>query len=497
MSKKPDPKIIILGGGTAGWMTANLLQHTLSQHEFTVTLIESPDIGIIGVGEGSTPHLKVFFDTLGIEEQQWMPKCNATYKNGITFKGWSLEPGFEHYFHPFPSRPDRQTAGGFLINSLLRRQGHDVDPHPNQYFLSAYLAKHFKHPKTQAKFPLSINYGYHFDSALLGEYLKRVAIDRGVKHIEAKIDEVKTHLSGDIQALIDENGHSYTADWFVDCSGFAAVLLQKTLGTEFVEYKDNLFNDAAVAIPSAATKPRNVETISTAMSAGWSWDIPLTNRTGNGYVYSTQYIEPEQAELELRSKLGLLDAEVPVKHLKMRVGCAKQHWVKNCLAVGLSQGFIEPLEATALHLVLYTVETFISAFTSGQFSNQHQAEFNQLISSRFEGIRDYIVCHYKVNSRNKGNYWLDNANNKHLSDSLLHILDCWDKGGDLTQEINRQNIGHYYPAVSWHCLLAGYGRFPPLGASSPATHDVNIAEIQHFIRQCAQGFLEQGIDERC
>lgn len=495
MTTNDKPCITILGGGTAGWMTANLLHHALHHHGFSITLIESPQIGTIGVGEGSTPHLKGFFDTLGIQEHEWMPRCNATFKNGITFKGWSSEVGYEHYFHPFPSLPDRQTAGGFLINSMLRRQGHNVNPHPNQYFLSAYLAAHHKLPKTKESFPLSINYGYHFDSGLLGEYLRDIATNRGVHHVQAQICEVKTHLSGDIQCLIDTNGQIYSANWFIDCSGFASVLMQKTLQTSFIQYSDNLFNDAALAIPSSVSTPNNVETISTAMSAGWRWDIPLTNRTGNGYVYASQYISPDQAEQELRQALGLLDADIPVKHLKMRVGRAQNHWVKNCLAVGLSQGFIEPLEATALHLVQFTVENFIGAFTSANFTAQHRDEFNLLIENRFEGIRDYIVCHYKVNSRNDSQYWQDCAQNEHVSDSLRHILECWDKGEDLTKEINRQNIAQYYPAVSWHCLLSGYGRFPELGPSTTATHQVNISEIQQFIQQCSEGFLEQSINE--
>ncbi|WJG07888.1 tryptophan halogenase family protein [Aliiglaciecola sp. LCG003] len=484
-----EKSIVILGGGTAGWMAANLLQHHLAQHGFKISLVESPDIGIIGVGEGSTPQMKQFFNTLGISEQEWMSKCHATFKNGIKFQGWSSNIGFQDYFHPFASFPDKQTAGGFLVNCLLRRQGHDVDAHPDQYFLSAYLAKNGLSPKTQANFPVAINYAYHFDSAKLGNYLQYLATDKGVKHIQSKIQQVQTHPSGDIKCLVGDKGEEICADWFIDCSGFSSVLLQKTLGVEFVSFADNLFNDSAVAIPSTKTTPLPVQTVAQALSSGWSWEIPLTNRIGNGYVYSSRYINAEEAETELRQKLNILDADVPVRHLNMRIGRVAKHWYKNCLAVGLSQGFIEPLEATALHLVQETIESFISAFQSGGFTEKHQNEFNQRINHRFDGIRDYIVCHYKMNTRTDTAYWLDNAANQHISASLSHIIECWQRGADLTAEIERQNIAHYYPAVSWHCLLAGYGQFPVLGAKQPASHQVNQQEISHFIQQCAKGFI--------
>ena len=480
---------VVLGGGTAGWMCANLLHHHFAAQGATVTLVEAPDIGIIGVGEGSTPQLRMFFHTLGIPESQWMPRCNATFKNGISFSQWSGAKGFERYFHPFPSMPDRQTAAGFLINAHLKRQGHPVNAHPDAFFLSAYLAKQHLSPKTTSNFPISINYGYHFDSGLLGEFLKEIAIQKGIRHIKARIDQVVNNQQGEIAHLISSHGQLINGDVFFDCSGFNSVLLQQHLNVEFKSFKDNLFNDAAVAIASDVLDHLPSQTLSVARKCGWSWHIPLTHRMGNGYVYSSDYICADQAEIELRSALGLLDSEVEARHLRMKVGQVAKHWHKNCVAVGLSQGFIEPLEATALHLVQETIESFISAYTAGNFSDQHQDQFNQRISARFEGIRDYIVCHFKVNSRQDSPYWLDNQHNTNLSDSLTYILQCWDGGADLTEEISRQNIEAYYPAVSWHCLLAGYGRFPNTRPTGPASHDVSVSEISHFIQQCAKGFV--------
>jgi len=485
-----NKKIVILGGGTAGWMAANLLQHHLAEHGYSITLLESPDIGIVGVGEGSTPHLKNFFHTLGIAESDWMPACHATFKNGISFKGWSSEAGYEQYFHPFPCAADKQTAASFLHNCMAKRHGHEVDAHPNHYFLSAYLAAQGLSPKSRGQQKLSTNYAYHFDSVLLGQYLAKLAINKGVKHIQGRCDSALNHPNGEIKCLVTDSGQQLEAEVFIDCSGFRSVLLQQHLNAQFCSYQNVLFNDAAVAIPSAATQHPSSQTVSQAMHAGWAWDIPLTSRVGNGYVYSSQFISRDQAEQELRIKLGMQDSNVDARHLKMKIGRVQQHWLKNCLAVGLSQGFIEPLEATALHLVQHTIESFVSAFIAGGLTQQHQGQFNQRINARFDGIRDYIVCHYKVNSRQDSQYWLANQHNTSISDSLRHILECWDKGADITAEINRQQIAEYYPAISWHCLLAGYGKFEPsTGLFQSDKQQAEFAKIQRFIQRCAEEFL--------
>lgn len=487
-------KIVILGGGTAGWMAANLLHHYLAQYGFTISLIESPDIPTVGVGEGSTPQLRQFFNTLGIAEQEWMPECNATYKNGVSFVNWSEKPGFEEYFHPFPSAPDRQTAAGFLQNCMARRRGQNVDAHPNRYFLSATLAQQALSPKPEGQSSFAINYAYHFDSVLLGKYLAKVAIKKGVKYIQAKCAKAHNHANGDIKSIELHTGEQIQGQLFIDCSGFRSVLLQQHLSVKFNSYQDTLFNDSAIAMPSNSEHVTPSQTVSTALSNGWAWQIPLTNRIGNGYVYSSQFISADQAELELRTKLGLLDDTSNAKRLSMKIGRVQQHWAKNCLAVGLSQGFIEPLEATALHLVQETIESFVSAFIAGKiagkFTQQHQQQFNQRLNARFDGIRDYIVCHYKVNSRDDTEYWRANRHNSNISDSLQNILQCWDQGGDITTEINRQQIAAYYPAVSWHCLLAGYGRFPELSEAQrqkPTTSE-NVQHIDGLIQQCASGF---------
>jgi len=488
-------KIIILGGGTAGWMAANMFAKRWSE-DVDICLLESPDIGIVGVGEGSTPQLKAFFDYIDVAESDWMPACNATFKNGITFNGWSTKPGFESYFHPFPAKTDSETTQAFVYNAYLRRHQLNVPAHPNRYFLPAYLAEHGLGPVPNHNFPFPVSYGYHFDSYLLGQYLRDIATQRSVAHVQGKVAEVVLNDSGDIDALLTDDSRRIEGDFFIDCTGFVGLLIQKTLGVPFVSFSENLFNDAAVVMPSAAAAEPNSHTISTAMKYGWAWDIPLTTRTGNGYVYSSSYCSADQAESELRQKLGLLDSEQVARHLKMNVGRVEQHWYRNCLAVGLSQGFIEPLEATALHLVQDTIQGFMDVYKLGHYREAEQRDFNARVNARFEGIRDYIVCHYRINSRTDTEYWKDNATNEHLSTSLKGVLKTWLNRDDLSLELQHQDITHYYSSVSWHCMLAGYGIFPPVDSLNTDDERMKRHDMRHiddFISRCGTNFRKHAL----
>ena len=481
-------RILILGGGTAGWMAACLFARRWPDAE--VALLESADIGIIGVGEGSTPQLKAFFDGLGLSETEWMAKCNATYKNGISFIGWSERPGQPRYFHPFPSPIDAHTAPAFAFNSHFRRQGFELDASPDRFFLSAQLARRRLAPKPARNFPFDIAYGYHFDAYLVGACLRDHAVAKGVRHLEGKAAAVDLSEAGDIAAITTEDGRRFEADLFIDATGFRALLLQERLGVPFIRFEKNLFNDSAVVMPTPAEDgDPEAETTATALGAGWLWRIPLTNRSGNGYVYSSRYIDDDAAETELRARLNLLDSETPARRLKMKVGRVAEHWRANCLGVGLSQGFIEPLEATALHLVQTTVETFIALLEKGGFAPTHRDEFNRAINARFEGVRDYIVCHYRVNLRRDTQYWRDNGANEHLSDSLRRILACWFSGGDMKAEIAGQDIEKYYALTSWLCLLGGYGNYPKTLKPPPEElRRFDLAVIDDFITRAAMNF---------
>lgn len=482
-------KFLIVGGGTAGWMAASLLANRWKDVE--VVLLESPDIGIIGVGEGSTPHLKLFFDEVGIEESEWMPRCNATYKNGISFVNWSFIPGFEAYFHPFPAQTDDLTVPLFFNSVAARMKGKNADAHPDHYFLETWLTKNNLAPLPAESFPFGVAYGYHFDSGLLGQFLSEKALEKGVKRVFGTVTEVLHGPDGSISSVRLSDDSFIEADFFIDCSGFRSLLLQDSLKVKFNSFKENLFNDSAIAMPSDIDEEIPPETRSTALTNGWAWKIPLTNRYGNGYVYSSDYITPDQAETELRQHLGLLESDVVARHLKMNVGRVEKHWEKNCLAVGLSQGFIEPLEATALALSFNTVSFFMTYYEKGLFTNQFQDVFNREVNTRFDSVRDYIVCHYKANQRKDTDYWKDNAANDNLSDTLKHILHLWERGGDFAGDMYRNKLVESYQPKSWACLLAGYGVFPPVRASeknTPFMPAKDMAQLADFIRRCGLNF---------
>jgi 2-polyprenyl-6-methoxyphenol hydroxylase-like FAD-dependent oxidoreductase len=478
--------IVILGGGTAGWMTANLLQRRWGDKGTTITLIESSGIGIIGVGEGSTPQLKAFFDELSIAEAEWMPRCNATYKAGIEFVGWSDRPGFERYFHPFPTDLDQFTQPRFFYATRARRAGRDVPAHPDPFFIPTRIARAGLAPLAPPNFPFAISYGYHFDAHLLGAFLQEIGTKRAIRHVDARIMSVELAEDGDVRALVAEDGRRFEADFFVDASGFRAAIIEDALNEPHRSFAQNLFNDRAV-VARTPLQDGSAEacTRSTAASAGWIWRIPLTNRVGNGYVYSSRYIDDDAAAAELRAHLGVGE-EVEVRTLKMKCGRVERSWVRNCLAVGLAQGFLEPLEATALHIVLATVNSFVEAFEQDQ-----RDAFNAALARRYEGIRDYIVCHYRAALRRDTDYWRNAAAMMALSDSLKGVITAWFTGADLEREVMRQGIADIYPPNSWHCMLAGYGNFPADSLLKPPGPDIvaiDMAEIDRFVGGCTMNF---------
>ena len=473
-------RILVVGGGSAGWMTALILARSLIGQGVEITVVESPAVGIIGVGEGSTPWLRGFFDSLGIEESEWMPECHATYKNGITFAGWSTKPGFTRYFHPFASMLDNLTMTQFVHNADARVNGADVCADPNRFFIAARLAQQQLAPKPAEHFPFDIWHGYHFDSVLLGQFLHKKALQRGVRYQSAHVTHVNLAADGAIASIGIQDGPAIAADIFIDCTGFAGLLISQALKTPFISFAENLFNDSAIALPSPIGARVPSETVSTAMKHGWAWKIPLTHRFGNGYVYSSQFCSPTQAEHELREHLGLLEADVAVRHLKMKIGRVTQHWNKNCLAVGLSQGFIEPLEATALLFIQQTAGAFAEALQTGDFSEAAHDRFNARVNEHFEGTRDYIVTHYKTNSRSDTEYWRANAANLQLSEPLKQLLNLWMSGKGIATPVRQQTLGRGYPVFSWYSIMAGMGIFPDNSQLRPPTSSQGVYRIHEI-----------------
>ncbi len=486
-------RILVVGGGSAGWMTALILARSLIERGVEITVVESPAVGIIGVGEGSTPWLRGFFDSLGIEESEWMPECHATYKNGITFDGWSTKPGFGSYFHPFASMLDNLTMTQFVHNADARVNGADVCADPNRFFIAARLARGKLAPKPAEHFPFDIWHGYHFDSVLLGQFLHKKALQRGVRYLAAHVTQANLDPTGCIASVSIKDGPDISADIFVDCSGFSGLLISQALKTPFVSFAENLFNDSAIAIPSPIGAEVPSETVSTAMKHGWAWRIPLTHRFGNGYVYSSQFCSPTQAEHELRQRLGLLESDTQARHLKMKIGRVTRHWNKNCVAIGLSQGFIEPLEATALLFIQQTANAFTHALLQGDLSEAAHDGFNAGVNQHFEGTRDYIVTHYKTNSRTDTEYWRANAANLNLSDALKQLLNLWMSGNGIAPAVRQQKLGRGYPVFSWYSIMAGMGIFPEramLHAPSATEGVYRIQEIDDLLERSAANYRD-------
>lgn len=460
--------ILVVGGGTAGWMSALHLAHAWRDRDIGIALVESARIGTVGVGEGTTPLIKEFFDRLGIPESEWMPACNATYKCGISFPDWATEPGYQSYFHPFFSDLDRAHVQHFWDNCNLRRAGHEVPAHPDPYFVSTAMVRQYRCPIARTPGTRDSVYGYHFDAALMGQYFKRKAIERGVRFIEDTVLEARLHENGEVAAVVTENHGELAADWFVDCTGFRGLLIQQALGQEVRSMRDYMFNNAAIAMPTPLPDRERIpsETVSRALRHGWVWHIPLMSRMGNGYVYCSDYVSADEAEAEFRALLGAAAEGVDALHLKWQPGRLDRHWHRNCVAVGLAQGFLEPLEALMINVIQRTIEGFTEALESADFEPRWQDRFNDYVNGFIDGIRDYLQLHYKLNTRTDTPYWEDARANPHLSDHLATILGAWDQGQDfdrvLFDHINQQ----VYPRTSWYCMLAGMGRFPP--ATQPA-----------------------------
>lgn len=454
--------ILIVGGGTAGWMTALYLSQKLKRKTH-ISLVESEDIGIIGVGEGSTPYLKSFFDELGIEESVWMAETDATFKAGIRFDNWCKEPACNSYFHPFFNEFDQQPAEMFFYNSGLKRRGYQANTNPDHYFTAAFITDQFRSPKIPENTHKHIDYAYHFDSVKLARFLREKAKSNGVNHIVANVNDVAVDEDGNIPHVNTECGKQLEADFFVDCTGFRGLLLQNAMERPFHSYQDWLFNDAAVAIQTPTSSPHKykAQTRSKALSSGWMWQIPLTSRWGNGYVYSSRYLSKEAAEQELKEELGISqDEDVKVKHLKMKMGRVKEHWHKNCVAIGLSQGFIEPLEATALMLVQFAIQNLTETFNRGTPNSDDVTSYNDEINRLFEGVKDYITLHYLLNSRSDSAYWIDVREKTRVSDRIEHLLKAWDGGKDFEMALNDISKALVYLRPSWYCILSGMGRHP-------------------------------------
>ena len=459
----PPQHVVIAGGGSAGWMTAIIFLRSLGMTGSRITLIESPNIPTIGVGEGTTPLFKRFLKFIGVSEEEFVAACRATYKLGIEFPGWTGRKEFGSYFHPFASPSYRRYEQQFFFNCDRRRSGELVDTNPSSFFFNAELANQCKAPvQGRSRDTENMDYAYHFDTAFLAEFLKQKCIVGGINYVVDNITNVVLDAAGDLKYLDTMNNGKLDGDFFVDCTGFRRMLLGKVMDSEPVSYEKRLFNNSAVVIRTPVPREGDLPpyTESTALKCGWAWRIPLMNKISWGYVYSANYTTREDAERELRDHIGEDTIGIEPLHIKLQVGRVTEHWKRNCLGDGLSQGFIEPLEATALGLTQFTINRFVTCFSRGGFQSTYRAHFNDIINEAFDRTIDYIQMHYKLNTRDDTEYWHDCRANQNITPTMKSIINAWeDPSADFMSVLKEQVHRSSYAPYSWYCILAGMGRF--------------------------------------
>lgn len=434
--------VVIVGGGTAGWMTAAYLSVTFRE-SVSITLVESKDVPTIGVGEATFSTVRKFFEYLGLDEREWMPECDATYKLAIRFENWRAEG---HYFyHPF-ERP--RTVNGFSLADWWLHMGSSdrfdqdtavlaalCDAKRSPRYLDGtlldldFVAKGEDHlfksaPDGDAtQFP----YAYHFDATRLAAFLTGFSVRRGVQHVLDDVVDVRQDERGDISHIVTREHGDLAGDLFVDCTGFKSLLLAKTLGVPFESYQQYLPNDRAVALrvpTDMAERGIRPCTTATAQGAGWIWTIPLFQRIGTGYVYSSDYCDADEAERTLRSFVGPEAEELEANHIRMRIGRSRESWVKNCVAIGLSSGFVEPLESTGIFFIQNGIEQLVRHFPGGKDDGLLRDAYNRQVANVMDGVRDFLAFHYYAAARQDNEYWKD-TKRRPLPESLRENLERW------------------------------------------------------------------------
>ena len=396
--------ILIVGGGSAGWMTAAALSQALKRG-VAITLIESEEIGTVGVGEATIPPIRNFNETLGIDERDFVKATQGSFKLGIEFVDWARLG--HRYFHPFGPH-GRQFDMVNLHHYWLRAREAGDDIALDDLSMAWNLAKtgKFGRPSADQRSVLStFDYAYHFDAGLYAKFLRRYSEERGVTRIEGKVGSVSQNgETGFVESVTMEDGRTFSADLFVDCSGFRGLLIEGALGAGYEDWTHWLPCDRAVAVPCASVKTLTPFTRSTAREAGWQWRIPLQHRTGNGYVYSSQYLSDEDAAATLVANLDGDQLSDP-RLLRFTTGRRKSYWIKNVVAIGLSSGFLEPLESTSLHLIQAGISKLLAFFPDRNFDPLTIAEYNRIAVAEVERIRDFIILHYKLTQRNDSPLW--------------------------------------------------------------------------------------------
>ena len=497
----PIRKIVIVGGGTAGWMTAAGLSAMLAGLPIAVTLVESAEIGTVGVGEATVPHIRNYNARLGLDEADFMRRTQATYKLGIEFRGWGREG--EGYVHPFGAYGHPIAGLPFHQHWLRARQAGLADG-IEAYSLPivAGLAGRFAPPSPDPRsLGSTFNYAYQFDAALYAAYLREYAEARGVDRQEGRIVGVDQRPGdGFVTAVTLQDGRRIEGDLFVDCSGFRGLLIEQTLKAGYEDWTRWLPCDRAAAVPCDSVEPATPLTRATADAAGWRWRIPLQHRVGNGYVYCSACISDDEAARVLLEKLDGAAQQDP-RFLRFVTGRRRKQWLKNVVAIGLSSGFLEPLESTSIHLIQVAITTLLELFPHQGCEQADQDEYNRVMDLEFERIRDFLVLHYHVNQRTDSDFWRDRRETP-IPDSLAYKMELFRERGTV--------VGYkdgFFKEPSWLAVYLGQnlvpeGYDPLVEAVDGAAAARTLAELKTAVARTAQAmpaheaFLQSFADAR-
>ena len=475
----PVRRIVIVGGGTAGWMAATALARFVGGSGRRIVLVESEAIGTVGVGEGTIPPILDFNHQLGLDEAEYLRATHATYKLGIEFVGWTEEG--QCYFHQFGEIGRPLNGLSFHQVWLKYRDLHSVGPLAAYSMSAAAAAKHrFAHSARDPDDPLSqIAYAFHFDAAAYGQFLRGYAEKLGAERIEGRIVEVEQDSeTGYITALKLDDDRRVRGDLFIDCSGFRSLLLGDKLGVKFEDWSHWLPCDRAQAVPSERNEPLLPFTRSTAHSAGWQWRIPLQHRTGNGHVYCSAHMSDDEAERILLETLDSKPIAEP-RLLKFKAGRRSKSWEKNVIAIGLSAGFLEPLESTSIHLIQHAVQKLLALFPGRGISPVERDEFNRAMVNSYEPVRDFIILHYHA-TRRTGPFW-DHVRTMEVPDTLRHKLELFREHGRVFRYNNE-----LFDVPSWVAVMLGQDVNPT--AVDPLVDAMPDADVLRAVSELRTGY---------
>jgi tryptophan halogenase len=465
--------IVVLGGGTAGWMTAAALAKRLPGR-CRVHLIESEEIGIVGVGEATLPHLRAFNEALGVAEADFMAATHATFKLGIEFVNWGRMG--ERYIHPFGVFGRPLDGVGFHHYWNRARLAGRVDDIGDYCLSIAACRQHRFAPGARVETPDQLqpyDWAYHFDATRFAPFLRGIAEAAGATRSEGRVVSVERHANGAVAALRLSDGRRIAGDLFVDCSGFSGLLIGATLQSPWEDGSQWLPCDRAVAVPCESTGPLLPYTQAIAMPAGWRWRIPLQHRTGNGYVYASRYLSDDEAAAQLLDALdGQPQAEPRL--LRFRTGRRRASGVANCVAVGLASGFLEPLESTSIYLAQVAIEALIGVLREhGAFDDTARARFNAFVDRQYDDVRDFLILHYHATTRADAPFW-DHARTMAIPDRLRDRLERFRRSGAVDRDTRSLFLDG-----SWLALFIGQGVMP-LGYD-PRADQLPLATIERSL----------------